>query len=153
MVGFLQATGVSDKEVLRGVREDVGKMRYHIACNRSPPSYPRSNGDRDSRESDQCQDLSRRESSGTSRELRGVREDVGKMRYHIACNRVFEATHKNEIKKVKEDGSPGGSPPSYPRSNGDRDSRESDQCQDLSRRESSGRVYLVLASVFQGQDR
>ncbi|KAJ5508884.1 DNA primase large subunit eukaryotic/archaeal [Penicillium freii] len=52
LVGFLQATGVSDKEVLRGVREDVGKMRYHIAC-----------------------------------------------------NRVFEATHKNEIKKVKEDGS------------------------------------------------
>ena len=51
-MGFLQATGVSDKEVLRGVREDVGKMRYHIAC-----------------------------------------------------NRVFEATHKNEIKKVKEDGS------------------------------------------------
>lgn len=32
--------------------------------------------------------------------LRGVREDVGKQRYHIACNRVFEAAHKNEIKKV-----------------------------------------------------
>ncbi|KAJ5121804.1 DNA primase large subunit [Penicillium atrosanguineum] len=51
LVGLLQATGVSDKEVLRGVREDVGKQRYHIAC-----------------------------------------------------NRVFESTHKNEIKKVKEDG-------------------------------------------------
>lgn len=33
--------------------------------------------------------------------LRGVREDVGKQRYHIACNRVFETTHKNEIKKVR----------------------------------------------------
>jgi DNA primase large subunit len=32
--------------------------------------------------------------------LRQVREDVGRMRYHIACNRVFESTHKNEIKKV-----------------------------------------------------
>lgn len=37
--------------------------------------------------------------------LRGVREDVGKTRYHIACNRVFEWAHKGEIKKVKEDGS------------------------------------------------
>ncbi|KAJ5803584.1 DNA primase large subunit [Penicillium pulvis] len=36
--------------------------------------------------------------------LREVREDVGKQRYHIACNRVFEFSHKNEIKKVKEDG-------------------------------------------------
>lgn len=32
--------------------------------------------------------------------LRNVREDVGRQRYHIACNRVFETTHKNEIKKV-----------------------------------------------------
>lgn len=32
--------------------------------------------------------------------LKGVREDVGKQRYHIACNRVFESTHKNELKKV-----------------------------------------------------
>jgi len=37
--------------------------------------------------------------------LRGVREDVEKKRYHIACNRVFEWAHKVEIKKVKEDGS------------------------------------------------
>lgn len=38
----------------------------------------------------------------TDRELlRGVKEDVGKQRYHIACNRVFEAAHKNDIKKVK----------------------------------------------------
>ena len=34
--------------------------------------------------------------------LRGVREDVGKQRYHIACNRVFEAANKNEIKKVSQ---------------------------------------------------
>jgi hypothetical protein len=33
--------------------------------------------------------------------LRGVKEDVEKKRYHIACNRVFETTHKNEIKKVR----------------------------------------------------
>ena len=32
--------------------------------------------------------------------LRQVREDIGRQRYHIACNRVFESTHKNEIKKV-----------------------------------------------------
>lgn len=36
--------------------------------------------------------------------LKGVREDVGRQRYHIACNRVFEATHKAELKKVKEEG-------------------------------------------------
>lgn len=36
--------------------------------------------------------------------LRGVREDVEKNRFHIACNRVFEWAHKAEIKKVKEDG-------------------------------------------------
>ena len=33
--------------------------------------------------------------------LKGVREDIGKQRYHIACNRVFESTHKNQIKKVR----------------------------------------------------
>lgn len=35
--------------------------------------------------------------------LKGVREDVGKQRYHIACNRVFEHAHKKEIKKVKDE--------------------------------------------------
>lgn len=35
--------------------------------------------------------------------LRGVREDVGKQRYHIACNRVFEFAHKGEIKKRKDE--------------------------------------------------
>ncbi|PIB02243.1 DNA primase large subunit [Cercospora beticola] len=35
--------------------------------------------------------------------LKGVREDVGRQRYHIACNRVFEAAHKNELKKVKDE--------------------------------------------------
>ena len=34
--------------------------------------------------------------------LKGVREDVGKQRYHIACNRVFEARHREELKGVKE---------------------------------------------------
>jgi DNA primase large subunit len=36
--------------------------------------------------------------------LKGVREDVGRQRYHVACNRVFEATHKKEMKRVKEEG-------------------------------------------------
>ncbi|OAL71004.1 DNA primase large subunit [Trichophyton violaceum] len=41
----------------------------------------------------------------TDREtLRGVREDVGRTRYHIACNRVFEYVHKNELKKVRDEG-------------------------------------------------
>ncbi|MCJ1289655.1 hypothetical protein MMC34_001188 [Xylographa carneopallida] len=37
--------------------------------------------------------------------LRGVREDVDKKRFHIACNRVFEWAHRAELKRVKEDGS------------------------------------------------
>lgn len=37
--------------------------------------------------------------------LKGVREDVGATRYHIACNRVFDWSHEAEIKKVREDGS------------------------------------------------
>lgn len=37
--------------------------------------------------------------------LRGVKEDVDKKRYHIACNRVFEWAHKGDLKRVKEDGS------------------------------------------------
>ena len=35
--------------------------------------------------------------------LRGVKEDVEKKRFHIACNRVFEWVHKGEIARVKED--------------------------------------------------
>lgn len=34
--------------------------------------------------------------------LRQVKEDVGKQRYHIACNRVFESTHKSDLKKVSD---------------------------------------------------
>jgi len=34
--------------------------------------------------------------------LRQVKEDVGKQRYHIACNRVFEGTHKGDLKKVSD---------------------------------------------------
>ena len=42
----------------------------------------------------------------TDREvLRGVKEDVEKKRYHIACNRVFEHAHKGAIAHVKEEGS------------------------------------------------
>ncbi|KAK3675320.1 DNA primase subunit pri2 [Recurvomyces mirabilis] len=36
--------------------------------------------------------------------LQGVREDVGKQRFHIACNRVFEHGHKGQLRKVKEEG-------------------------------------------------
>ncbi|KAI9883555.1 MAG: hypothetical protein M1823_004676 [Watsoniomyces obsoletus] len=36
--------------------------------------------------------------------IRGIKEDVEKKRYHIACNRVFEASHANQLKKVKEEG-------------------------------------------------
>lgn len=37
--------------------------------------------------------------------LKGVKEDVEKKRFHIACNRVFEWAHKADIRRVKEDGS------------------------------------------------
>lgn len=36
--------------------------------------------------------------------LRGVREDVEKKRYHIACNRVFEWAHQDDLKRVKREG-------------------------------------------------
>lgn len=32
---------------------------------------------------------------------KGVRELVGKQKYHVACNLVFEHAHKNELKKVR----------------------------------------------------
>ncbi|GAB7352907.1 hypothetical protein MBLNU459_g3496t1 [Dothideomycetes sp. NU459] len=34
--------------------------------------------------------------------LKAVRDDVARQRYHIACNRVFEAQHKTELKRVKD---------------------------------------------------
>ncbi|KAA8898908.1 eukaryotic and archaeal DNA primase, large subunit-domain-containing protein [Sphaerosporella brunnea] len=34
--------------------------------------------------------------------LRGVKQDVDATKYHIACNRVFEYAHKEELKKMKE---------------------------------------------------
>lgn len=37
--------------------------------------------------------------------LKGVKEDKEKMKFHLACNRVFEYAHKQEIRRVKEDGS------------------------------------------------
>lgn len=36
--------------------------------------------------------------------LRGVKEDKEKMKFHLACNRVFEYAHKQEIKKVRDEG-------------------------------------------------
>ncbi|KEY68173.1 hypothetical protein S7711_07262 [Stachybotrys chartarum IBT 7711] len=36
--------------------------------------------------------------------LQGVKEDNDRTKYHMACNRVFEHLHKNEIKKAKDEG-------------------------------------------------
>lgn len=36
--------------------------------------------------------------------LREVKEHKDKMRYHIACNRVFEYAHQKEMKRAKEEG-------------------------------------------------
>ncbi|KAI0403959.1 DNA primase, large subunit [Xylaria palmicola] len=36
--------------------------------------------------------------------LQGVKEDKESQKFHMACNRVFEYVHKNEIKKAKEEG-------------------------------------------------
>ncbi|KAL8282597.1 hypothetical protein RB601_008466 [Gaeumannomyces tritici] len=35
--------------------------------------------------------------------LTGVREDKEKQKFHLACNRVFEHIHKNEIKRAKDE--------------------------------------------------
>ena len=41
----------------------------------------------------------------TDREtLRGVEEDRKKMKFHMACNRVFEHVHARELKRAKEEG-------------------------------------------------
>lgn len=41
----------------------------------------------------------------TDREvLRGVRDDVAASRFHIACNRVFDWSHKEQIRRAKEEG-------------------------------------------------
>ena len=37
--------------------------------------------------------------------LSGVMEDVEKKKYHLACNRVFDAKHRIEIENAKRDGS------------------------------------------------
>lgn len=39
--------------------------------------------------------------------LRGVREDVERKRYHIACNRVFDHVHKGELDRARKDGTVG----------------------------------------------
>ncbi|KAI1151258.1 DNA primase, large subunit [Nemania diffusa] len=36
--------------------------------------------------------------------LNGVKQDKESQKFHMACNRVFEFVHQNEIKKVKEEG-------------------------------------------------
>ncbi|KAK3177417.1 DNA primase subunit pri2 [Lecanicillium sp. MT-2017a] len=35
--------------------------------------------------------------------IQGIREDKDNQKYHMACNRVFEHVHKNEIKKAKDE--------------------------------------------------
>ena len=37
--------------------------------------------------------------------LKGVRDDIGNRKYHIACNRVFDWAHRADIKKAKDEGS------------------------------------------------
>ncbi|KAI1491429.1 eukaryotic and archaeal DNA primase, large subunit-domain-containing protein [Biscogniauxia mediterranea] len=36
--------------------------------------------------------------------LQGVKEDKESQKFHMACNRVFEYVHKNEIKRAKDEG-------------------------------------------------
>jgi DNA primase large subunit len=36
--------------------------------------------------------------------LQGVKEDKENQKFHLACNRVFEHVHKNELKRAKDDG-------------------------------------------------
>ncbi|KAI9734564.1 MAG: hypothetical protein M1834_002165 [Cirrosporium novae-zelandiae] len=36
--------------------------------------------------------------------LKGVREDIEKKRYHIACNRVFDYAHADDIRRAKDKG-------------------------------------------------
>ncbi|KAK3988357.1 eukaryotic and archaeal DNA primase, large subunit-domain-containing protein [Cladorrhinum sp. PSN332] len=36
--------------------------------------------------------------------LQGVQEDKEKQKFHMACNRVFEHIHKNELKKARDEG-------------------------------------------------
>jgi DNA primase large subunit len=69
LTSLLQAVGVKDQEVLRGVKEDKEKMKYHLACNRyvhSPYGYGIGTG--------------------------------------LIGDSVFDYVHKQEIKKVKDDG-------------------------------------------------
>ena len=40
--------------------------------------------------------------------LRGVREDVERKRFHVACNRVFDHVHRVELRRGKEEGGEGG---------------------------------------------
>jgi len=48
--------------------------------------------------------LLQRTGVGDREVLRGVREDVERKRFHIACNRVFEWAHRGEMRRVKEEG-------------------------------------------------
>lgn len=41
LTALLQAVGVSDQSVLRGVKEDKESQRFHMACNRYVPTCPR----------------------------------------------------------------------------------------------------------------
>ncbi|KAF7556622.1 hypothetical protein G7046_g6243 [Stylonectria norvegica] len=36
--------------------------------------------------------------------IQGIKEDKDKMKFHMACNRVFEHVHKAEIRKAKDEG-------------------------------------------------
>jgi len=84
LVGLLNAVGVKDQEVIRGVKEDKEKMKFHLACNRSVPPFPYL-----------LPFPAHFPPLIPSREL---------LEQGLTENRVFEYAHKQEIKKVKDDG-------------------------------------------------
>ncbi|KAK7755173.1 DNA primase subunit pri2 [Diatrype stigma] len=85
LTALLQSTGISDRSVLQGVKEDKEKQKFHMACNRYvpptlPPPFPRA--------------------------LLQVALDISTSRGLTAYNSfsVFEFVHKNEISKAKDEG-------------------------------------------------
>ena len=86
LTALLQTVGVKDQEVLRGVKDDKEKMKFHLACNRFVLSSPLHHSQ--THTLPPCHSF--------------VREWYDQKL--TLRNRVFEYAHKQEIKKVKEDG-------------------------------------------------
>jgi DNA primase large subunit len=91
--------GVKDQEVLRGVKEDKEKMKFHLACNRFvslSPFYPLST-------KYTIPTITPQFSTSLSSIL-GCRIWIFEDFNADEKNRVFEYAHKQEIKKVKDEG-------------------------------------------------